>query len=130
MFNIHESSEYYIDLGSLELGLKLQILDGDGLRAGVDAAANVYFTNNLSTSLFPIVKIYINNNCDETQYHANHISRLHHLMDVEENIASNRGICQGLFPIKPAKIGTLINNAIMGANEPRKHRNHHLQKEK
>ena len=118
-FVVHESSGNYIDLASLKLEVKLQILDADGVREGIAADTNVYFINNLLSSLFPILKVYINGVCVETNYHGAHIARLEHIMDIENSLASNRGLVQGLFPINSTQIGPTITNAVLQQNAGR-----------
>ena len=60
-FVIHECSEFYIDLSSIKLEVNLRILDPDGGRDAIVDAAKIYFTNNLLSALFPVVKVFINN---------------------------------------------------------------------
>ena len=81
-FVIHECSELFLDLGSIKLEVSLWILDEAGQRVGVDGAANVYFTNNLLSSLFPVVKVFINNTNVESQYFAHHIANLNHIKEI------------------------------------------------
>ena len=87
-FVIHQSSEHYIDLSSIEIELKLTLLDGDGIRDGIQAATNVYFINDLLQAFFPTRKIYINNTALESCYHGSHVSRLKHLLNTQIPIFS------------------------------------------
>merc|ERR1711882_7091 len=89
-FVIHECSELYLDLGSIKLEVALRILDDAGLRDGVADDAKIYFTNNLLSSLFPVVKVFINNTNVESQYYAHHIGNLNHIREISNALASNR----------------------------------------
>ena len=111
-FIIHECAEHYLDLSSLRLEVKLRLLDGDGARGDGIAANEVCFVNNLLSSLFPIVKVFINNSVVECQYYAHHISRLNHLMDIPNELATNRGLGVGLFPIESAHIARVHTQGI------------------
>ena len=88
---IHQTSEHYIDLSSIEIELKLTLLDGDGAHAAIDAGTQVYFENDLLQSFFPVRKVYINNTAVESCYHGSHISRLKHLLNTPNNVSENRG---------------------------------------
>ena len=113
-FIIHESSQYYIDLSSLQLEvtLSLHLANGNVVPAG----NSVYFTNNLLSSLFPIRKSFINNVCVETQYSGQHIGRIKQLLYAKNDLTANRGQSRGLFPLEPARVAspivaqTCINN--------------------
>ena len=118
-FIVHESSGHYLDLSSIQLEVKLQLLDQNGLRDNIIAGTNVYFANNLLQSLFPIVKVYINNENVETQYFSGHIARLSHIMDTPESTIVNRGEAQGLFPLKTTSVGPTITDNQMVGNRDR-----------
>ena len=117
-FIIHECAEHYLDLTSLRLEVKLRLLDGDG---AVDEVAGneVCFVNNLLCSLFPIVKVFINNSVVECQYYAHHISRLNHLMDIPNQLATNRGRAVGIFPIESTKIARVQAQGVFDNNATR-----------
>ena len=118
-FIAHECSGHYLDLSSIKLEVKLQLLDADGARDGIVDATKVYFVNNLLQSLFPVVKVYINNENVETNYHSNHLSRLSHMLDTPASIISNRGEPHGLFPINQSNVANEIDAPLFVANEKR-----------
>ena len=111
-FIIHDCVEYYLDLSSLLLEVKLRVLDGDGQRNNVNGA-RLCFVNNLLSSLFPIVKVFINNTAVECQYYAHHVGRLDHLMNLPDALCANRGRLSGIFPIESPKIGRVNTNDIL-----------------
>ena len=119
-FVIHECSELYLDLGSIKLEVALRILDDAGLRDGVDGAAKIYFTNNLLSSLFPVVKVFINNTNVESQYYAHHIGNLNHIREISNALASNRGRASGIFALEKGGVGSVITDGIQAANADRK----------
>ena len=119
-FVIHDCSELFLDLGSIKLEVSLWILDEDGERVGVDGGANVYFTNNLLSSLFPVVKVFINNTNVETQYFAHHIANLNHIKEISNALALNRGRASGVFAIEKEGVGPVITEGIQAANAARK----------
>ena len=117
-FIIHDSALYYIDLSSIQLEVSLSLkLPNGNAPAG---AAQVYFTNNLLSSLFPIRKCFINNTCVETQYAANHIGRIKHLLNISNDLARNRGQSRGLFPLGSSRIASPITENVCNANVDRK----------
>ena len=119
-FVIHECSELYLDLGSIKLEVALRILDDAGLRDGVDDDAKIYFTNNLLSSLFPVVKVFINNTNVENQYYAHHIGNLNHIKEISNALASNRGRASGVFALEKGGVGSVITDDIQAANAARK----------
>ena len=96
-FIIHEASEHFIDLNSIELELKLRLLDDDGLRAGIGADTNVYMINNLLQTMFPIRKTYINDVPISFNYNSSYVSHLRQLLDTEDSLVENKGIPLGAF---------------------------------
>ena len=118
-FIIHDSALHYIDLGSIQLEVSLSLKKADGTAAAA-ADLQVYFTNNLLSSLFPIRKCYINNTCVETQYAGNHIGRMKHLLNISNEVANNRGQSRGLFPLAPNRIASPITAGVCDANDDRK----------
>ena len=118
-FVIHQTSEHYIDLSSIEIELKLTLLDGDGTRAGIVGATQVYFVNDLLQAIFPIRKVYINNTAIESCFHGSHISRLKHLINTPNHVSENRGKIQGAFPIKSGEMKERIDAALMGVHATR-----------
>ena len=119
-FVIHECSELYLDLGSIKLEVSLRILDDAGLRDGVVDDAKIYFTNNLLSSLFPVVKVFINNTNVESQYYAHHIANLNHIREISNALASNRGRASGVFALEKGGVGGVITDDIQAANAARK----------
>ena len=120
-FVVHEVAEHFLDLSSLKLEVKLRLLDGVGTRAGVDQNAQVYFTNNLLSSLFPICKVFINNTNVESQYHGHHTANLHHIMEIPYYLSNNRGLPSGIWPISDQKeIAATIVEETCDANAVRK----------
>merc|ERR1712240_2827 len=119
-FVIHDCSELFLDLGSIKLEVSLWILDEDGQRVGVDGAANVYFTNNLLSSLFPVVKVFINNTNVESQYFAHHIANLNRIKEISNALAINRGRASGVFALEKEGVGPVITAGIQAANAARK----------
>ena len=117
-FIIHDSALHYIDLSSIQLEVSLSLKKPDGAAPG--GGEQVYFTNNLLSSLFPIRKCYINNTCVETQYAGNHIGRMKHLLNISNELAKNRGQSRGLFPLAPANIASPITDDVCNANADRK----------
>ena len=116
-FVIHDSPAHFLDLSSLQLEVTLSLRKVDNTRPAGDAA--VYFTNNLLSALFPIRKVFINNQNVETQYAGNHIGAVNQLLKSDNNIARNRGESRGLFPIISTQIGTPISAGICQANNTR-----------
>ena len=53
-------------MSSIEIELKLTLLDADGVRDGIVQGTLVYFVNDLLQSFFPIRKVYINNTAVES----------------------------------------------------------------
>ena len=102
-FVVHEVAEQYIDLNSLKLEVKLRLLNANGGRAGIDNDTEVYFANNLLSSLFPICKVFINNTNVESQYYGHHIANLNHIMEVPLSLSNNRGLPSGMFPTSDEK---------------------------
>ena len=51
-FNIDETTNQYIDLESILVEVKIELVDGQGVRANV-AAGNVHFINNILQTIFP-----------------------------------------------------------------------------
>ena len=118
-FVIHQSSEHYIDLSSIEIELKLTLLDGDGIRDGIQADTKVYFINDLLQAFFPTRKIYINNTALESCYHGSHVSRLKHLLNTPNDICENRGKILGAFPIKASLMKNKIDGGLMANHATR-----------
>ena len=102
-FVIHECAEQYLDLSSLKLEVKLRLLNAAGGRADINNDTEVYFTNNLLSSLFPICKVFINNTNVESQYYNHHIANLNHIMEVPISLSDNRGLPSGMFSTSDAK---------------------------
>ena len=119
-FVIHDCSEFYLDLSSIKLELGLRILDADGARDGVLDDSKIYFTNNLISALFPVVKVFINNTNVESQYYAHHISNLNHIREISNELALNRGRSSGVWPLEKRGVGALTTEAIQGYNMNRK----------
>ena len=119
-FIIHETSEHFIDLNSIELELKLKLLDDGGARAGVDGAANVYFINNLIQTIFPIRKTYINDVPISFNYNSSYVSHLRQLLDTEESMVKNKGVPLGAFTNSSTTLGDQMTDAYMGRVEDRK----------
>ena len=117
-FIIHDAAQHYIDLSSLQLEVKLQLLTPEALAP--DPPSQVFFTNNLLSSLFPIRKIFINNVCIETQYAGNHLGRIKHLINTSPSIITNRAEARGLFNFTKDRLGSPISNAVCTANANRK----------
>ena len=118
-FVIHECSEHYIDLSSIKLEVRMRLLDENAARAEV-AAGDVYFTNNLLSALFPVCKVFINNTNVESQYYAHHISNLNHIMEIDNDLAWNRGRASGVWPLQKAGIGPENTADMVNHNEKRK----------
>ena len=116
-FVIHESSQYYIDLSSLQLEVTLSLHLANG--NVVPEAANVYFTNNLLSSLFPIRKSFINNVCVETQYSGHHIGRIKQLLYAKNDLTANRGQSRGLFVLDPTRLSSPLITATCDNNADR-----------
>ena len=119
-FVIHECSEFYIDLSSIKLEVTLRILDAAGGRHGVAADAKIYFTNNLLSALFPVVKVFINNTNVESQYYAHHISNLNHIREISNELALNRGRASGVWPLEKNGVGATTTEEIQAYNVNRK----------
>ena len=119
-FVIHDCSEFYLDLSSIKLELGLRILDADGVRDGVLDATKIYFTNNLISALFPVVKVFINNTNVESQYYAHHIGNLNHIRDISNQLALNRGRASGVWPLEKLGVSGTITAAIADYNVTRK----------
>ena len=80
----------------------------------------MYFTNNLLSSLFPVVKVFINNTNVESQYYAHHIANLNHIREISNALASNRGRASGVFALEKGGVGGVITDDIQAANAARK----------
>ena len=119
-FVVHEASEQYLDLGSLKLEAKLRLLDAANSRTAVVPNANVYFTNYLLSALFPVYKAFINNTNVESQYHSHHTANIHQQMEINNVMATNRGLPIGLFPTTSTSVGNPITQAICEAHAKRK----------
>ena len=117
-FVLHDAASHYLDLGSLQLEVTLSLHLPNGDRPAVDA--QVYYTNNLLSSLFPIRKCFINNVCVETQYAGNHLSRIKQLLNTNNTIVDNRGQSRGLFRIRSHQMGSPITENVCNANNDRK----------
>lgn len=117
-FIIHPTALHYIDLGSLQLEVNLSLHLPNNVAPAADA--QVYFTNNLLSSMFPIRKCFLNNVCVETQYSGNHIGRIKQLLNTNNTISDNRGETRGLFAIAASKMASPITVAICDANDARK----------
>ena len=117
-FIIHPAALHYIDLGSLQLEVDLSLhLPNNDVP---NDEAQVYFTNNLLSSLFPIRKCWFNNMCTETMYSGNHIGRIKQLLNTNNTISDNRGETRGLFAIDAAKMASPITADIGDLNVARK----------
>ena len=112
-FNIHGAQGHYVDLSSLQLELKIEMLDGHGVRTDIQAATQAYFINNLLQTLIPIRKVFINNVPIETNYHASHLSYMKQLIGTCNETVVNRGYAQGAFEIKTDTLKEAMNNAHM-----------------
>ena len=119
-FNIFHSVGYYVNLASLALELKIEILDGDGARANIDAAADTYFLNNALQTMFSTKKVYLNNTPVETNYHNSHLSYLNQLLYTDNESIVLRGLAQGAFPIKSGTMSEVLNADHMGRMVERK----------
>ena len=100
----------------LEVTLSLHLANGNP----VGEAEDVYFTNNLLSSLFPIRKSFINNVCVETQYSGHHIGRIKQLLYAKNDLTANRGQSRGLFVLDPARLSSPIVAATCNNNAHRK----------
>ena len=117
-FIIHPAALHYIDLGSLQLEVDLSLHTAADEAPAADA--QVYLTNNLLSSLFPIRKCWLNNMIVETQYSGNHIGRIKQLLNTNNTISDNRGETRGLFPIDPTKMASPVTVGVANANAVRK----------
>ena len=90
------------------IDVDLQITLANGQRDGV-AIGNwkAHFINNLSQSLWSVIKVYLNDVCVESNYNNQQTSNLKHILTTPNTLIEERGIVQGIFPVKS---NTLIDN--------------------
>ena len=101
-FNIDETSNQYIDLKSMLIEVKIEIVNGDGARDDV-AAANVHFINNILQTIFPTRHVFLNNTSIECEYNGAHLSHLQLLLDGTEHVIANKGRTTEAFPLTTAR---------------------------
>ena len=112
-FIIHPATGHYVDLNSLQIELKIQLLDANGGRAQVNPNT-AYFVDNILQTIFPVRKVFINNVAVESTYHGSHLSYLKQLIDTPNEITKNRGFCQGAFPIEKETLIREMTDPHMG----------------
>ena len=107
-FIIHGSPNHFIDLQSFMIDVDLQITLANGQRdGGVVGNWKAHFINNLSQSLWSVIKVYLNDVCVESNYNNQQTSNLKHILTTPNTLIEERGIVQGIFPVKS---NTLIDN--------------------
>ena len=99
-FIIHQTPNYYVDLQSFYIDVKLRMTKADGSRANVEDWPT-YFVNNLSQSLWSVVKVYLNDVCIQSNYDNQQESNLTHILTTPNTVTEERGLVQGAFPITP-----------------------------
>ena len=99
-FIIHPTPNYYVDLQSFYIDVKLHITNAAGGRAGVNDW-NTYFINNLTQSLWSVIKVYLNDTNVESSFYSQELSNLRHILSTSNVLCEEIGEVQGAFQIKP-----------------------------
>ena len=105
-FIIHETPNYYLDLSTLLIDLKIKLCNGEGARGGIDAA-RAYFINNIIQTIWATIKVFINDTNIESNYNNRTLSNINHILTTPNLVVKERGIIQGAFEITPT---TLTND--------------------
>ena len=102
-FVVHSSPGYFLDLSSIIIDAKIKIYPESGNRADI-AAQNVYFTNNLSQTLWSAIKVHLNSTIVESNYNNQQIANLYHILTTPNDLVEERGVVQGAFSVKPGNM--------------------------
>lgn len=105
-FIVHSTPNTYVDLSSFYIDVKLRLVGDDGTRADL-ANWKTYFVNNLTQSLWSVINVFLNGTSVESNYNNQQVSNLAHILSTPQQLVSERGYPQGLFPINDV---TVINN--------------------
>ena len=110
-FIIHPTPNHYVDLQSFVLDVKLQITLSDGTRAAeVVAAWYAHFINNLTQSLWSVIKIYLNDVCVQSNYNNQQAGNLLNILTTPETLIKERGEVQGCWPVTDTSLIDVITN--------------------
>ena len=113
VFMIHESPGHYIDVGSLELEIKISLLLVDGAaRPQLVNDNRAYYINNLLSTLFPIRKVSIAGVNVETQYHGSYLGNIRFLLESNNAALNKIGRPRGLFKVKTDMVRSPINDGV------------------
>ena len=97
-FVIHDSPGYYLDISSILVDVKLQLLGAARNRDNL-AQWRAYFLNNLSQTLWSTIKVSLNGTNIESNYYNQQLSNLNHILTTPNIIVKERGRVQGAFEI-------------------------------
>ena len=107
-FIVHGTPNHLIDLSSFVLDVELKITNSDGTIENREDW-KTHFINNLTQSLWSVVKVYLNDVCVESNYNNPQISNLKYILTTPSTLVEERGEVQGCFPITPK---TLTHKAV------------------
>ena len=97
-FIVHGTPNHLIDLSSFVLDVELKITNSDGSNDHRNDW-KTHFINNLTQSLWSVVKIYLNDVCVESNYNNLQISNLKYILTTPSTLVEERGEVQGCFPV-------------------------------
>ena len=107
-FIVHPTPNYYLDLQSFYIDVKLQINKADGTRNNI-ANWKAYFLNNLSQSLWSVIKVYLNDTNVESNYFNQQVSNLTHILTTPNQLVKERGFIQGAFAVGPETLVRVVD---------------------
>ena len=111
-FIVHGTPNHLIDLSSFVLDVELKITNSDGTITHRNEW-KTHFINNLTQSLWSVVKVYLNDVCVESNYNNPQISNLKFILTTPNTLVEERGEVQGCFPVTSE---TLTHAAIANAH--------------
>ena len=108
-FIINESPNNYIDLSSILIDFKLEVIDSNNGREKVDTyAKKFHFINNIISTIFPVRKVFMNGTPVENEFNGSHINYLKAILDSDKEHVRRYGTPLGCF----------IEDTIYKGNEP------------
>ena len=114
-FIIHPTVNNYVDLSSFNIDIKLKMykrVAGTLTRLNRDTWQS-YFINNISQSLWSVIKVYLNDVNVQSSYDNQQVSNMRHILTTSNELVDRRGILQGAFKVEKGTLDAEVTDELL-----------------
>ena len=116
-FVVHPVPGHYLDMSSIYIDVKLEMTEEDGTRVNIAGWRTIHFINNLSQTLWNVIKVHLNDAVIESNYNNPQIAFMQQILTTPDVLIKERGVVQGAFSITPTSHLDVFTEDSMAADD-------------